>query len=124
MKFEYSKCFCDFSLIILIFIFLTYPAEMEHFSHSILGKLCAVILIAYYTTQNLMYGLLFCIVVIYYYQVKQFAMDTKKTTEGFTSVDLVRGGQIHELCSTGPLSSQGTKTSLRFFRNTAIWAGN
>jgi len=93
MKFEYSKCFCDFSLIILIFVFLTYPTEMEHFSHSILGKLCAVILIAYYTTQNLMYGLLFCIVVIYYYQVKQFAMDTKKAAEGFTSVDLYEAGK-------------------------------
>jgi hypothetical protein len=68
-KFDYSKCFCDFSLILLIFIFLTYPIEMDNFSHSLLGKFCAVILIAYYTIQNIMYGLLFCIVVIYYYQI-------------------------------------------------------
>jgi hypothetical protein len=45
---------------------------MSEFSESILGKFCAVILIAYYTTQNIIYGLLFCIVVIYYYQVYYF----------------------------------------------------
>lgn len=67
-KFDFSKCFCDFSLIIIIYLFLTYPIEMDNFSHSILGKFCAAILIAYYTVQNIMYGLLFCIVVIYYYQ--------------------------------------------------------
>ena len=66
---------------------------MEQFSHSILGKLCAVILIAYYTTQNLIYGLLFCVVVIYYYQFHQFAMDTQKIAEGFTSVDFYESGK-------------------------------
>lgn len=45
---------------------------MDQFSHSILGKFCAVMLIAYYTVQNLMYGLLFCIMVIYYYQMSFF----------------------------------------------------
>jgi len=70
-RFEYSKCFCDFSLILIIFLFFTFPAWMDDFSHSILGKLCAVILIAYYTTHNLVYGLLFCIAVIYYYHYQQ-----------------------------------------------------
>ena len=93
MKFEYSKCFCDFSIIFLIFIFLTYPTEMEYFSHSILGKLCAVIFIAYYTTQNLIYGLIFCLVVIYYYQLHHFSADTKKVAEGFTSVDIYESGK-------------------------------
>jgi hypothetical protein len=66
---------------------------MEHFSHSILGKLCAVLLIAYYTTQNLVYGLFFCVVVIYYYQIHHFVIENQKIAEGFTSVDLYESGK-------------------------------
>ena len=79
-KFDYSKCFCDFSLIILIFLFFTYPTSMDNFSHTILGKFCAVILIAYYSQQNIIYGLLFCVVVIYYYQMTLFSYENFTTT--------------------------------------------
>ena len=116
MKFEYSKCFCDFSLIFLIFIFLTYPTEMEQFSHSILGKLCAVILIAYYTIQNLIYGLLFCIVVIYYYQIHHFAVDSKKVAEGFTSVDLYEAGKYTNYTEPVVYPERG-EAELEFIQN-------
>jgi len=79
-KFDYSKCFCDFSLIILIFLFFTYPTSMDNFSHTILGKFCAVILIAYYSQQNIIYGLLFCVVVIYYYQMTLFSYENFTST--------------------------------------------
>ena len=123
MKFEYSKCFCDFSLIILIFIFLTYPTEMEHFSHSILGKLCAVILIAYYTTQNLIYGLLFCLVVIYYYQLHHFSADTKKVAEGFTSVDFYESGKYTDYVEP-VVYPERDPSELDFIQNHCDKAGN
>jgi hypothetical protein len=87
-KFDFSKCFCDFSLIVLIYLFLTYPIEMDNFSHSILGKFCAAMLIAYYTVQNIMYGLLFCIVVIYYYQIHHTSHIFSSNFENFTDYDV------------------------------------
>ena len=68
-KFDFSKCSCDFSLIILIFLFVSCPKEMKEFSHSVLGRLVAVLMIIFYSTVDLFYGLFFCIVVIYYYQL-------------------------------------------------------
>lgn len=68
-KFDFSKCVCDFSLIILIFLFVSYPKEMKLFSHSILGRLFAVMMIIYYTTIDVFYGIFFCIIVVYYYQL-------------------------------------------------------
>jgi len=55
---------------------------MDNFSHTILGKFCAVILIAYYSQQNIIYGLLFCVVVIYYYQMTLFSY------ENFTTISV------------------------------------
>lgn len=68
-KFDFSKCSCDFSLIILIFLFVSCPREMKQFSHSVLGRLVAVLMIIFYSMVDLFYGLFFCIVVIYYYQL-------------------------------------------------------
>jgi hypothetical protein len=87
MIFEYSKCFCDFSLILLIFVFLSYPTEMNEFSHSFLGKFCVIVLIVYYTLQNIIYGLLFCIITIYYYQLDHTNKITEYT-EGFSRMNL------------------------------------
>ena len=78
-KFDFSKCSCDFSLIFLIFLFVTYPKEMKSFSHSILGRFAAVMMIVLYTMFDVFYGFLFCIVVIYYYQLD----NSLNTHEGF-----------------------------------------
>lgn len=68
-KFDFSKCSCDFSLIIIIFLFVSCPREMKQFSRSVLGRLVAVLMIVFYSLVDLFYGLAFCIVVIYYYQL-------------------------------------------------------
>jgi len=69
-KFDFSKCSCDFSLIILIFLFVSRPKEMKQFSHSVLGRLIAVLMIVFYSMVKLFYGLFFCVIVIYYYQLE------------------------------------------------------
>ena len=66
---EYSKCICDFTLILIVYVFLAFPQKMDQFSHSILGRIFAVLFIVYFTYQDFIYGLLFCILVIYYYQI-------------------------------------------------------
>lgn len=80
---EYSKCICDFSLILIVYSFLAFPQIMGQFSHSILGRIFAVIFIVYFTYQDFIYGILFCILVIYYYQVDPMYYLNTKHLEGF-----------------------------------------
>lgn len=80
-KFDYSKCFCDFSLIFILFFFLSYPNNMAKLAHSLLGRLFAVGLLIYYTCHNIIYGLLFCLILLFYYQYVPTHLFDKK--EGF-----------------------------------------
>lgn len=54
--------------IIIIYFLLAYTKGAIVFSNTILGKLCAVILIAFYTNVDAIFGLLICVLVILYYQ--------------------------------------------------------
>jgi hypothetical protein len=65
---------------IIIYLFLLFPEYAEPFSHSILGKFLIILLIAIYTSYNILYGLLFCLLIIIYY----YHLDTKwNPYEGF-----------------------------------------
>lgn len=77
---EISKCICDFSLIFIIYAFLVFPHQMRKFSHSIFGRALAILLIVYYSYQDVLYGLLFCVIVIFYYQLDDLQNSGK---EGF-----------------------------------------
>jgi len=81
VKFDYSKCFCDFSLILILFFFLSYPNNMAALAHSLLGRILAVALLIYYTVHNIVYGLLFCFILLFYYQYIPVHLFEKK--EGF-----------------------------------------
>ncbi len=81
-KFNLTKCSCDFSLILLIFLFVSYPEHMTKFSHSFLGRLIAILLILFYSTIDIFYGFFFCIIVIYYYQL-DYNENSLNTKEGF-----------------------------------------
>jgi hypothetical protein len=58
----------DFIPIILLLILLYKPTDFVLASESILGKLCAVLLIIFYTSLDPINGLLICTIVILYYQ--------------------------------------------------------
>lgn len=78
-----NKCLSDFILIFLIFGFLTFPKKMDNLAQSILGIIIAIILIIYYTWNHILYGLLFCVIVILYYQIKFYENPTRFTFETF-----------------------------------------
>lgn len=63
----------------LILIYLTHRHTFRNLSHSILGKLFAVMLILYYTRMHFLFGTLSCFVVIIYYML------TENVEEGFRS---------------------------------------
>lgn len=64
---KYSECVCDFSFMIVIYLFLAFPKFTESLSHTILGKSLAILLIVIYSAYDILYGLFFCLLVIIYY---------------------------------------------------------
>ena len=78
MKYKIAQ----FIPIILIFLLLSYSNKMAEYSHSILGKLIAVIIIIFYTVLDKMVGLLVCTLIIFYYQ-SDYIENMLNMVEGF-----------------------------------------
>jgi len=66
--FKNNSVVMQFIPILLILAYATYRHEFTKLSHSVLGKLFAVMLILYYTRMDIVYGTICCIIVIWYYQ--------------------------------------------------------
>jgi hypothetical protein len=68
MATTFGKYIIEFLPIILIYLLVTYTNMMVRLSHTILGKIFAVLLIIFYSTIDEIHGAIVCILVIYYYQ--------------------------------------------------------
>ena len=62
------KFVMNFIPIIILFLLATYTPEFAKFSHTILGKAIAVMIILFYVKMDITTGLLVCALVIFYYQ--------------------------------------------------------
>jgi hypothetical protein len=60
----------DFIPIAIIFLFASFPNETILFSETSLGKFFAIVLIAYYTILNPVYGIFVCAIVLMYYHME------------------------------------------------------
>jgi hypothetical protein len=60
----------DFLPIFILFFFICYPYEFVQISETSLGKLFAIFLIVYYSSVDLVYGILVCAIVVFYYHVE------------------------------------------------------
>jgi hypothetical protein len=79
--FKNNSVVMQFIPIVLILLYASFRYEFTKLSHSILGKLFAVMLILYYTRMDFIYGTACCILVIWYYQrteIEGFAEEVKK----------------------------------------------
>jgi Na+/H+ antiporter NhaC len=83
-KTNYLKLVVNFVPIILLFLLVTYTPEFVKFSHSILGKAFAVILILFYVKLDFILGLFVCALVIFYYQTDYVESFNNMLNEGFT----------------------------------------
>lgn len=63
-----KKLVINFVPIILIFLLVTYTEEFSKFSHTILGKAFAIVLILFYSKLDILSGVFVCILVILFYQ--------------------------------------------------------
>ena len=83
------KLLLNFLPIIAIFLLVTYSDQMAQWSHTILGKFFAVVLIIFYTKIDVLSGLVVCALVILYYQTDFVEGFTPKSeVEGFSSIIL------------------------------------
>jgi len=74
----------QFIPIILVLIYVSYKPWFVDASHTILGKVVAVMMILYYTSIDYVYGTLCCVVIIAFYQMhEREGFDT----EGIPSVE-------------------------------------
>ena len=70
----------QFIPIFLILVYSTHRYTFSNLSHTVLGKLFAVMLIFYYTRMHFLYGTVACFVVIIYYMLSEV------NDEGFTEI--------------------------------------
>jgi hypothetical protein len=63
-----TKIFIQFIPIIIIFMLLSYSKQFVNFSFTILGKLIAIMIIIFYSYNDIILGLCVCGLVILYYQ--------------------------------------------------------
>lgn len=96
----------QFIPIIIIFLLLSYPKNVIKLSHSILGRLVAVLIIIYYSSFDKYLGLLVCGLVIFYYQ-----MDYE---EGFEDQEIFEDQERfeHELEQEGFETAKDTISTL------------
>lgn len=71
---------------ILIFSLFGFPENTILFSNTILGKLFVVLIIIFYTSIHFVFGIILCILFIYYYQSKMFHRCVK-IKEGFMDLE-------------------------------------
>jgi len=91
MKKHINACIMDFIPILLLFSFAYYSNEMEQFSNTVLGKILAISIIIYYTNENPLYGLIFCLLTIIYYQTKYAEGMENENVDNMAS-DITLGG--------------------------------
>ncbi len=82
----------QFIPIILVLIYASYKPWFVDASHTILGKVVAIMMILYYTSIDYVYGTLCCVVIIAFYQMNEReGFDTEGTAEGREETSLDDG---------------------------------
>ena len=78
---KHNLIIMQFIPIFLILVYAMYHHRFSKVSHSVLGKLFAVMMILYYTRMHFLYGTICCFIVIIYYMLSEVAI------EGFSEIE-------------------------------------
>jgi len=74
----------NFLPMIIFYLVATYSSEMAKWSHTIIGKIIAIVIILVYVFTDIISGLLACAIVVFYYQsdyVEEFSPFLKELIE-------------------------------------------
>lgn len=98
LYFQDNNLVMQFIPILLLLFHGFYGAEFVSLSHTVLGKLFAVVLILYYSKLNYLYGTFACVIAILYYKMTDTAL------EGFSNE---MNKSMEDKCKNGVLMSKG-----------------
>jgi hypothetical protein len=105
LYFQDNNLVMQFIPILLLLFHGFYGAEFVALSHTVLGKLFAVVLILYYSKLNYLYGTFACVIAILYYKMTDTAL------EGFEQIkkahEAVGSKGPLDKCKNGVLMSKG-----------------
>ncbi len=89
----------QFIPIVLVLIYMSYRERFTEMSHTLLGKLVAILLIIYYTSIDYVFGTLCCVIVIAFYQMNE--------REGLAEDEMVDNGDVfmEEPVTSTPVAS-------------------
>jgi len=99
--------------IIIVFLLVVYSREFVELSHTILGKFMAVSIIVFYIKCDILYGLLACLLVIFYYQsdfAEQYDNVRVINLEGFQEGAKSKKKKSKKESSSKPSSSTDTES--------------
>jgi hypothetical protein len=99
--------------IIIVFLLVVYSHEFVELSHTILGKFMAVSIIVFYIKCDILYGLLACLLVIFYYQsdfAEQYDNVRVINLEGFQEGAKSKKNKNKKKLSSQPSSSTDTES--------------
>jgi hypothetical protein len=94
----------QFIPIILLYLLLSFSKEFALFSHTVLGKFIAILIIVYYTVIDKTVGLFVCALVIFYYQ--------SEVVENMLNMDSIMGNLFD---TTENMESMGKSKNLETF---------
>ena len=75
----------DFIPILIIFLFLCYTNISIQFANTVLGRFIAIAVIVYYTSIDYLYGLIACLIVVFFYQ--SMFIEGLKNMENFENMN-------------------------------------
>ena len=75
----------DFIPILIIFLFLCYTNISIQFANTVLGRFIAIAVIVYYTSIDYLYGLIACLIIVFFYQ--SMFIEGLKNMENFENMN-------------------------------------
>ena len=78
---EFSKLILQGSPVVLIILYVLFPGSFARVSSHPLGKCIAVLMIVLYSYQDMMHGLIICLLIILYYQSEVEGFVSRQTQE-------------------------------------------
>jgi len=107
--------------VILIAMLILYEENMAYIANTPLGKIIAILLIVYYTSVDMLYGLFACALIVLYYQyntdqMKHFIINK----ENFSSIpqeDHIVKEFKAQYCKNGTLMNKGSPVNLEMLEH-------
>ncbi len=105
--------------VILITMLILYEKNTAYIANTPLGKIIAIILIVYYTSIDIIYGLLMCALILLYYQ-SYYLNEIKPYNENFESIPAIEPAVKdfkEQNCKNGNLMNKGSPINLEMLEH-------